>query len=259
MKRLLLGLLGFFLIFVSSAAEPEIRCEGEYPAHLQGIAADREAIYWSFTASLVKTDFTGKVLAAVSVVRHHGDLCVHDGKVYVAVNLTAFNRPCPPGKNFVYEYQASDLAFVRRYPVDEMIYGAGGIEFANGSFYVVGGLPDTEKENLVCEYAPDFKFKRKILLPGWTKRGIQTACFAQDKWFFGTYGKVGLKVYDAQFHELRPEKTKSTSLGMTVMPDGRIAVGFSRRVSAKGEKPQRNNGWIRFFTLQADGSLVPEK
>lgn len=91
----------------------------------------------------MKTDFTGKVLAAVSVVRHHGDLCVHDGKVYVAVNLTSFNRPCPPGKNFV------------------------------------------------CEYAPDFKFKRKILLPGWTKAGIQTACFAQDKWFFGTCGKSG--------------------------------------------------------------------
>ena len=43
------------------------------------------------------------------------------------------------------------------------------------------------------------------------------------------------------------------------MPDGRIAVGYSKRVSAKGEKPQRNRGWIRFFTLQADGSLVPEK
>lgn len=71
--------------------------------------------------------------------------------------------------------------------------------------------------------------------------------------------QVGLKVYDAQFHELKPGKPQNTSLGMTVLPDGRIAFGYSKRVSAQGEKPQRNRGWIRFFTLQADGSLVPEK
>lgn len=29
MKRLLLGMLGFFVIFALPAAEPEIRCEGE--------------------------------------------------------------------------------------------------------------------------------------------------------------------------------------------------------------------------------------
>lgn len=258
MRHFLTGLLAFIAIWTSGAER--IVCGGEYSGHLQGIAVDGESIYWSFTSALVKTDLKGKVLASVDVVRHHGDLCVHDGKVYVAVNLTAFNRLCPPGKNFVYEYRAEDLAFVRRYPVDEMIYGAGGIEFADGSFFVVGGLPDTEKSNLICEYTGDFKFKRRIRLPGWTKRGIQTACFTQGKWFFGCYGnKDRAKVYDAQFQELKPAKGKGTSIGMAVLPDGRIIVGRSLLLSAKDETPRRYGGDIGFFKLLADGSLEPEK
>ena len=257
MRRVLAGLLTVCAICASGAET--IPCEGVYGAHLQGVAADREAIYWSFTTTLVKTDFKGKRLASVNVAWHHGDLCVHDGKVYVAVDLGPFNRRCPPGKNFVYEYRAADLAFVKRYPVDEMIYGAGGIEYADGSFYVVGGLPDTEKANLICEYTPEFKFKRRILLPGWTRKGIQTACFAQGKWFFGTYDKEGLKVCDAQFRELAPAKRRRTSVGMAVMPDGRIAVGYSKHLAPKGAKPRRDCGGVRLFTLLPDGSLEETK
>ena len=58
------------------------QCEGFYPMHLQGICADKEAIYWCFTTQLVKTDLSGKLLKKVPVANHHGDLCFHDGKVY---------------------------------------------------------------------------------------------------------------------------------------------------------------------------------
>ena len=53
-----------------------VRCEGFYRHPLQGICTnDKDALYWSFTTTLVKTDRTGKVLKTIPVVNHHGDLC----------------------------------------------------------------------------------------------------------------------------------------------------------------------------------------
>ncbi|MBM4075447.1 MAG: hypothetical protein FJ267_07370, partial [Planctomycetes bacterium] len=67
-------------------------CEGTYQHHLQGICSDtKEAIYWSFTTTLVKTDLNGTLLKKVPVANHHGDLCFHEGKLFVAVNLGNFN------------------------------------------------------------------------------------------------------------------------------------------------------------------------
>jgi hypothetical protein len=69
-------------------------CEGTYPKHLQGVAADgRQAIFWSWTDALVKTDLQGRLLRRIPADDHHGDLCFAAGKVYVAVNLGKFNAP----------------------------------------------------------------------------------------------------------------------------------------------------------------------
>jgi hypothetical protein len=69
-----------------------VQCDGTYPHHLQGICTnERDAIYWSFTDILVKTDQQGRVSKKIPVANHHGDLCFHDGKIYVAVNLGQFN------------------------------------------------------------------------------------------------------------------------------------------------------------------------
>lgn len=79
-----------------ASAEPQfhdVTCEGAYPHHLQGICVDDEAIYWSFTTTLVKTDRDGKLLKKVPVANHHGDLCHYDGKLYVAVNLGKYADP----------------------------------------------------------------------------------------------------------------------------------------------------------------------
>ena len=55
--------------------------------HLQGIAidAEREYIYLSFTTGLVKTDFTGRIVASVTgLVGHLGCIAYNyeDGRVY---------------------------------------------------------------------------------------------------------------------------------------------------------------------------------
>ena len=64
-----------------------ILCDGGYEGHLQGVATDGTCLYWSFTVDLVKTDLEGRLLTAIEVPNHHGDLCVKDGVLYVEVTL----------------------------------------------------------------------------------------------------------------------------------------------------------------------------
>lgn len=157
-----------------------ICCEGEYNGHLQGVATDGKALYWSFTVALVKTDFNGRVLVRRDVPEHHGDLCVKDGIVYVAVNYGAFN--CRTGAvSRVIAYSGDTLDHRREWKVDELVYGAGGIATRGGRFFVVGGLPANCETNYVYEYASDLSFVcRHELATGNTVMGIQTAHAAAD-------------------------------------------------------------------------------
>ena len=154
-----------------------VQCEGQYRCHLQGICTDdKAAIYWCFTDNLVKTNRSGKVLKQVPVAMHHGDLCHHEGKVYVAVNLGQFNHPKGHADSWVYVYDGGDLSELARHKVPEVFYGAGGIGYHDGHFLVIGGLPKGVNENYAYEYDQQFKFvKRHVIQSGYTLMGIQTA------------------------------------------------------------------------------------
>lgn len=66
----------------AAIAIPSAECEGFYTNHLQGICTDGgEAIFWSWTDVLVKTDRRGRLLKQVRVSNHHGDLCFLEGRV----------------------------------------------------------------------------------------------------------------------------------------------------------------------------------
>ena len=118
-----------------------VDCEGSYKHHLQGICTDEHAaIFWSFTTTLVKTDREGKVLKQIPVDNHHGDLCYHDKKIYVAVNLGPFNDPQGKADSWVYVYDAANLSLLGKHKTPQVIYGAGGIAFDGARFIVVGGL-----------------------------------------------------------------------------------------------------------------------
>lgn len=168
-----------------------VACEGSYPHHLQGVCTDgRDSIFWCFTTKLVKTDRTGKVVKQVDVASHHGDLCFHAGKVYVALNKGKFNDPKGNADSWVFVYDAGDLSCVAMHKTPEVFHGAGGIACHDGMFLVVGGLPDAVSENFVYEYDGNFNFvKKHTLASGHTHLGIQTAAFADDHWWFGCYGK----------------------------------------------------------------------
>lgn len=213
----------------------KVLCEGTYQHHLQGICTDEEAIYWSFTTTLVKTDMKGELLKKLPVANHHGDLCVHDGKVYVAVNLGKFNDPKGNADSWVYVYDAVTLKVLARHETQEVFHGAGGIGHRDGRFFVVGGLPDGVEENYVYEYDSDFKFvKKHVIKSGHTHLGIQTATFAHDRWWFGCYGdpKI-LLVTDADF-QMKSRYELDCSLGIEGMSGGRLLVGSGHCDKEKG-------------------------
>lgn len=231
-------LIAAALLAVSSAYAQEFRnvtCEGTYPHHLQGICADNEAIYWCFTTTLVKTDLNGKLLKKVPVANHHGDLCFHEGKLYVAVNLGKFNDPKGNADSWVYVYDAATFKELARHEVQEVFHGAGGIGIRNGHFFVVGGLPDSVEENFVYEYDAKFKFQKKhVIKSGHTHLGIQTATFANDRWWFGCYGdpKI-LLVTDADF-KMKGRYEFDCSLGIVALPDGRFLSATGKCEKDKG-------------------------
>lgn len=168
-----------------------VALSGVYSGHLQGVCTnDRDAIYWSMTTNILKTDVAGNVVRQVAVASHHGDLCHVEGKIYIAVNLALFNDPQRRSDSWVYVYDADDLSLLARHAIGEVVYGAGGIGFGDGRLAVVGGLPEGVGENEIYEYGPDFRFVRRVpLKAGATYKGIQTAAFDGVHWWFGCYGR----------------------------------------------------------------------
>lgn len=255
----LLGALAIMLDVIEGQAAPEAQpkpevagyfqsaeCEGAYTNHLQGICIDgRDAIFWSWTDALVKTDRRGRLLKQINVANHHGDLCFLDGKVYVAVNLGRFNLPAGRADSWVYVYAANTLAEAERHPTPEVVHGAGGIACHAGHFIVVGGLPVGSDENYLYEYDRKFKFqKRRVLASGYTFKGIQTAEFADGAWWFGCYGDPKWLLRADPDFQLTGRWAFDASLGVSGLGDGRFLIGQNTR--DQGGRHQGRAGLARF-------------
>ncbi len=225
-----------------AAAEKDgvIKCAGVYAHHLQGVCTEAsQAIYWSFTTTLVKTDFAGRVLKSIPVANHHGDLCHAAGKIYVAVNLGKFNDPAGNADSWVYVYDAKTLSLLAKHETQEVFHGAGGIGCRGGRFFVVGGLPDGVPENYVYEYDADFSFVAKHVIPsGHTVLGIQTATFSAGSWWFGCYGgpQILLKT-DANF-KMQGRYEFDASLGIVGRRSGGFLVAKGWRIKGEGNYGQ---------------------
>jgi len=213
---------------------PEIICNGVYQSHLQGLASDRKnAIFWSFTRDLVKTDLAGKVVKSVKVQTHHGDLTYVDGKLYVAWS-NVFNRPGADSR--VYVYDASDLRRLAIKKIPEVTFGAGALEYRKGHFFVVGGLPKDVGENYVCEYDGDLAFvKRHVIASGHTHLGIQAVGYWRGHWWFGCYGGDLLKTSEdfGRLEKFRP----SWPYGIVGWDEDMYLLGvhFGKRGACRGK------------------------
>ena len=232
-----------------------IECEGDYEYHLQGVARDPDKnLYWSFTTELVKTDAVGKMITKVDVANHHGDLTYRDGKVYVAVNLGEFNQPMGKADSWVYVYDAESLEEVARHWTPEVVHGAGGMAFKDGTFYLVGGLPDGVIENYVYEYRSDFRFiKRHVIESGWTQMGIQTAEWHAGAWWFGCYGEPRTLLTTDSLFRLTGHFPFDCSLGI-------VMAGANQFLIADGPKTSEGRclGRVRLVTPDPMRGLVSE-
>jgi len=248
------------LIVVSALAEDRAfhatSCEGAYRRHVQGICTnDKDAIYWCWTDVLVKTDTMGHVVKQVPVASHHGDLCFHAGRVYVATNLGKFNEPAGKEDSWVYVYDGGSLAEVGRHRVPEVVHGAGGITYHEGKFIVVGGLPKGVNENYLYEYDESFTFRAcHVLASGYTLMGVQTVASADGALWFGCYGKPAeLLRSDANFR-FTDKWAFNASYGIAPLGEGRFLIAQN-----KAGKDKLNHGSVVIAHFDPKVGLVIEK
>ena len=230
------------LLGVTVASGAEIVCEKEdFKGHLQGIAADSSGICWSFYDTVVKTDYTGKILASVKSPRHSGDLCIADGRVYVSItHYDAETAEREGGTGLVYVYDAN-LKFLRKFALPDTPR-PDGIAFCGGKFYVAGddfGKQD-HPVNTVSVYTPDFKFEKKITvdLGRPTKYGAQTLNEFDGGLlaaFYARNGSVFLTVPELKVSGVFPT---SASVGFAFVPreycGGRRLVLIARNTGKRG-------------------------
>jgi glycerophosphoryl diester phosphodiesterase len=211
-------------------------CDGTYRQHLQGVCIDDQGnIFWSWTDKLVKTNAKGEILASVAAPSHQGDLCVNGGMLYVAVNLGKFNQSDHSADSWIFIYDSKDLREIKRIPVPELVYGAGGMAHLNGKFFVVGGLPVGEQDNSVYEYDREFKFqKRHFLKSGYTKMGIQTIAYGNKTWWLGCYGDSPVTLQLNENFSLTAKHDIDMSLGVDFLGNGALIVAKNVRSSLRG-------------------------
>ena len=238
LKKYLFVLLSLLATSAGFAQEKlsfaNVQCAGDYQHHLQGVCTDSsDAIYWSFTTELVKTNRRGQVLKKIPVANHHGDLCFHHGELYVAVILGKFNDPKGNADSWVYVYDADTLKVTAKHETQEVFHGAGGIGVMNGGFYVVGGLPDGVPENYVYQYDAKFRFLRKhVIKSDWTRLGIQTATYHDDAWWFGCYGSPAILLKTDDKFKMLGRYEFDCSLGI-------VGVAKDRLLVAKGPRTEQ--------------------
>ena len=204
----------------------EVRCAGEYPGHVQGIATDGRSIYWSFTGTVVRTDLGGKVLARYNLPGHGGDPCFAGGKLYVPVGSRFNQEPRKKNKpeNFV-QILSPALKPLSAVPLVNFKYGAGGIACRNGHFFVVGGRPSGRPGNTICEYDANFKFLRSHEVNFDSESGIQTINFTPEgRCLIGCYGVGNFATeLDGKWRVVRRPRP-NVSLGAVPLGDGLYLV-----------------------------------
>lgn len=253
----------FFMLVLSVRGAESIRCQGDSPYHLQGVSADKDFIYWSFTTILYKTDWTGKVLVKKDVLMHHGDLCVHDGKLYVTAALPLPSKNGKPCYNpNIYVYDCKDLTLVKKFNLTGITtVGLDGIDFHNGHFYIGDDKGKTTdiKFNTILVFTPDFKLVDKKKVPGWTWFGVQTITWAHDSFWFGNYGrenKTPTKQMNENF-QLTGEYAIDISVGAVPLP--KSPAGEPRILQARIVKtPEGKHSAELIPLVLRNGKLIQE-
>ncbi|MBQ7188843.1 MAG: hypothetical protein IJR99_05445 [Kiritimatiellae bacterium] len=150
MKSLLLFVVGFVACSVYAwkvpSWDPRLTEAGAvqefvnktWCGHVQGMCANSNALYFAYHTQIVKTDWLGRLIKRVEVVRHTGDICLWNGKLYTALchDDTGHGR----GRIQVFD---EDLNFIKE---TSFARPADGITCLNGVLYVGLGPAGTKEQ-----------------------------------------------------------------------------------------------------------------
>ena len=152
--------------------------------HLQGLVTDKKHLYWSFTRKLVKTDLRGKVVAALDVAYHHGDLAYHDGRIYVS-----FFTLGDKAQNKVLVYDTKDLSLVEQHDVKGGKGYNGGLEHYDNHFYLGEDFQGASGRPLeIRQFDMDFKFiKAYTLVDKKRQAGSENIARFANSWWVSSY------------------------------------------------------------------------
>ncbi len=262
LRSYIVFLLLILLLAASVRSAERIRCQGDSPYHLQGVTADKDYIYWSFTTILYKTDWTGKVLVKKDVAMHHGDLCVYNNNLYVtAAILHKSEKGANQYDPNIYIYRCDDLELVKKYHLEDTTVGLDGIDYHNGHFYVGDdkGRETDINSNVILVYTPDFKLVDKKKVPGWTWYGVQTITWSNGFFWFGLYNRSGKPTVqmDEKFN-LIGEHAEDISVGAISLP--KSSEGEPRILQARIVKTKEDKHSAELVPLVLkNGKLIPEK
>ncbi|MDD4098174.1 MAG: hypothetical protein PHC30_05350 [Lentisphaeria bacterium] len=225
-----------------------IRIPPKYPGHLQGFCADDHALYLAFTSVMVKADYSGKVLLEVPIASHAGDVCLHNGRIYVAHDVRV---PKTEAGSFVTVLD-TDFKELRRLPLPKTT-GPGCIAFLNGSFFIGDDLYGKEPHplNHVHQYDENFILQKIHTIDiGATQYGVQTmAAFNNELWmgFYMNPRKHGICRFDAGVTFLEGFARPGASEGLCEVPPNRR--GSLPRLMVSSNLNETTDGVRRFGTL----------
>lgn len=240
-----IGRLGMLVLFLAVmgraiAAVPPIELgEPRFPYHLQGIACDGKAVYWSFSDRILKTDLQGKMLKEQPVAFHAGDLWFQNGRLYCTVA-----RRVPGG--IVNEIQIFDpeLKLERSVKMPAEWIGIDGIA-GDGRHFWVGRDPGQAAHAglSICELDAEFRPVRTWAFNADRQYfyGTQAFCRIGDEFLIGTYptDRKSTVVLSGEGKVRQNIDGFTVSVGVTPVPGypGVVLVGKSlQKVDASGRK-----------------------
>ena len=150
MKRLVLLACGIFAGVASAWEVPswdprltEVGAVKEFVnktwcGHVQGMCANSNALYFAYHTQIVKTDWLGRLVKRVEVMRHTGDICLWNGKLYTAVCHSDTGK----GRGRIQMFD-EDLNFIKE---THLARPGDGITCLDGVLYVGLGPAGTETE-----------------------------------------------------------------------------------------------------------------
>ena len=204
-------------------AADEIRLEGEYPGHLQDVWWDGGTnLWWAHTRHILRTDFTGKILAKTEVEGHNAGLEVRGDRLYVAVCLMQnktggkTTAECHPQINV---HDATTLRLLERHVLEGVTDRSGSLAILPDGTFVVGCLrpQDISKTQVRLHHLDrDYRLLKSVVLDNVeVKLGIETIKYRDGELFLSMYKGDGLLVVlDAETFKEKRRQTYNGTTGL---------------------------------------------